>query len=230
MDPATILTRADYEKPRTLDEFETWWHSIHAGYGASREGVVYAREGRGLAKRFFDEAHPMLAYVRQNPPAADIRCQIFARDEEADCVYLDSSDVVIRKFQVTMAVDGRTEKLRLRQLTRDGHVDALAKLNESDEIPGFEPDDDDELNASGAVDQYSRIKEMAARISSALERKIAKGYGPHFTLIVGFDDSTFDPSSLPTFRQHVICPDHTFSEIYIAGILGRLGWMQFRRN
>jgi len=89
MDPAAILTCEDYEKPRTLDELAAWWHSIHNTYGATREGVIYAREGKGLTKRFYDEAHPMLAYMRQNLLSCHIRCQIFARDEEADSVYLD---------------------------------------------------------------------------------------------------------------------------------------------
>jgi len=128
-----------------------------------------------------------------------------------------------------MAVDGRTEKLRRRQLTRDGHVDGLAKLNENDEIPELDADDENP-NAPAAFDQHSRIKEMAGQISSALKKKIAKGYGSQFTLIVGFDDSTFDPANLPTFQQHVICPAHTFSEIYIVGVLGQIGWVQYRRK
>ena len=169
----------------------------------------------------------MLAYMQQNPQSSHIRCQIFARDEQADSVYLDLSGVVVRRFQVTMAVDGRTEKLRRRQLTRDGLVDGLAKLNENDEITGFDADDEN-LKAPAYFDQYSRIKEMADQISSALKKKIAKGYGSHFSLIVGFDDRTFDSENLPAFQQYVICPAHTFSEIYIVGVLGRLGWVQYR--
>jgi hypothetical protein len=229
MDPAKILTREDYESPRTLEEFVAWWDTIHNSYAITKEGRGYAREGKGLAKRFYDEAHPMLAYMRQHPPAPLIRCQILAGDGEADSVYLDPSSAVVRKFQITVAIDGRTEKLRLRQLTRDGHVDALAKLNENDEIPQV-VEDDEGPNAPAAYDHLFRVEEMAAQISAALEKKIAKGYGPDFTLIVGFSDSTFDPDDVPVFRQHVSCPVHSFSEIHIMGVLGRVGWVQHRQK
>ena len=211
MDPALILTHADYEVPRTLAEMEAWWDAKYTLFASTKEGRDFARAGLGLTKRFHDEAQPMLAYMRRFPPAAGLRCQVLAGDDPADSLYLDTSGVAVRRFQVTTAVDGRTEALRRRQLSRDGHVDGLAKLNEDNVIP------DDALPS----DRYARIKEMAARILAVIEMKSRKGYGTGYTLIVGFNDNTFvGEGDLRRFKEHVGSPAHTFAELYVVGILG----------
>jgi len=103
---------------------------------------------------------------------------------------------IARRFQITTAIDGRTEKLRLRQLTRVGHVDGLAKLNTNDEIP------DDVLPS----DRYRLIQEMAEYVRGAINRKTAKSYPPGYTLIVGFDDNTFDGEDDAARFAAIACP------------------------
>jgi len=214
IDPDNILTAEGYEVPRTLDELSVWWWSKYQLFAATKAGRAYAREGNGLLiKKFHDEAQPMIAYMRRFPPKAGVRCKLLAGNEEEDALYVDSSGSVARKFQITTAVDGRTEKLRRRQLTRVGHVDGLAKLTDDDEIP------DDALPS----DRYSLIEEMAAYVLAAIERKNEKGYDPGFTLIVGFNDNTFDgEEDLSRFRMHIGNPTHKFAELYIVGILGHI--------
>lgn len=61
MNIARILSIADYEQPRTVDEPHKWWFAKHQEYGATKEGRIYCREGRKLSKKFYEEAQPMLA-------------------------------------------------------------------------------------------------------------------------------------------------------------------------
>src|ERR1035438_8328642 len=127
MDPSTILTVEDYEVPRTLGDLSNWWGAKYALFSATKEGRNYAREGEGLSKRFHDEAHPMLAYMRHYHLGSDVVCKLSAGTGKADAELLDTFGAVIRSFQITTAVDGYTEAMRRRQLTRVGLVDALAK-------------------------------------------------------------------------------------------------------
>lgn len=211
--PADILTLIDYETPRTPEEMRVWWRSKFELFGATKAGRAYAREGKGLTKKFHEEAQPMIEYMRRFPPPPETRCQLLGGNQEADCLFLSSTGTVMRRFQITTAIDGRTEKLRLRQLTRVGHVDGLAKLNADDEIP------DDALPS----DRYQLIQEMAGFVLDAIERKNAKKYPPGYTLIVGFDDNTFDGEGDPArFRATLGAPAHTFAELFAIGLHGNV--------
>jgi len=54
MNIATILSIADYEQPRTVDELHKWWFAKHQEYGATKEGRIYCREGGKLSKKFYE--------------------------------------------------------------------------------------------------------------------------------------------------------------------------------
>jgi hypothetical protein len=208
-----IITKADYERPHTLAEFDAWWLDRFAKYGETKEGRAFARESKSdLIKRFHQEAHPMLAFMRRHPPADTTRMRLSAGDAQADAVYLNVDDEVVRKFQITMAIDGRTEKLRMRQLSRVGRVDGLAKLDDNDEIP------EDDLTA---MDKHHRMREIAALIRTAIEKKSAKNYGEDFTLIVGVEDNTyFDEGDSRLFREFIGSFNHTFAAVHVVGVLG----------
>lgn len=211
--PADILTLSDYETPRTSKEMRLWWRSKFDLFAVTKEGRAYAREEKGLSKKFHEEAQPMLEYMRRFPPPPDTRCQLLGGNQEADGWYLSSTGAVMRKFQITTAIDGRTEKLRLRQLTRVGHVDGLAKLNADDEIP------DDALPS----DRYQLIQEMAGYVLAAIARKNAKNYPPGYTLIVGFDDNTYNGDDDPAlFRMHLGAPAHSFEQLFVIGLHGHI--------
>jgi hypothetical protein len=96
-------------------------------------------------------------------------------------------------------------------------VDGLAKLNADDEIP------DDALPS----DRYKLIQEMAGFVLDAIERKNAKKYPPGYTLIVGFDDNTFDGEDDPArFRMHLGNAAHNFDELFVVGLLGHIAVRQ----
>ena len=215
MRPNDILNKADYERPRTLPEFEAWWQDRFEQFGESREGRAFARESKSdLVKRFHQEAHPMLSYMRHRPPAAATRVQIFTSDGAADAMYLDPNGAVLRKFQITMPMDGRTEKKRMRQLSRVGHVDALADLDDNDEVP----------ETLMAFDKHARMRKVAERVKEAIEKKSGSNkYNDSFTLIVGLEDNTYDDEDDSRLFREFIGPfNHTFREVHVAGILGRV--------
>lgn len=204
---------ADYETPRTSAEMDRWWLERYEEFSATREGRVFAREGKGLSKKFHDEAQPMLAYMKLVPPDIRIRCRLAAGTDKADCTFLDAGGKLVRQFQITTAVDGRTEVLRRRQLSRIGHVDGLSKLNEEDEISDDAP----------ASDHDAPIVEMAGYIRQCMAAKSAKGYGAGFSLIVEFEDSTYSlKGDLEKFRHSVGEPEHTFTEAHVIGIHGNI--------
>ena len=127
MNIAAILSNADYEQPRTADELHKWWFAKHEEYGATKEGRIYCREGRGLSKKFYEEAQPLLAYMRAYVSDSSVRCTLSAGSDRADAVLLDKADGIVKSIQITYAIDGYTEHLRMKELTNSGGVDALSK-------------------------------------------------------------------------------------------------------
>src|SRR5688572_14411837 len=59
MDPESILSREDCEKPRTPEDLIAWFQQVHAQFGADEATKNYARLGKGLSKQFFEEIMPL---------------------------------------------------------------------------------------------------------------------------------------------------------------------------
>lgn len=150
-------------------------------------------------------------------PDASIRCQLSAGDAAVDAVLLDERGLIIRQIQITFAIDGRPERLRLRELTRVGQVDALGRPVES----GHGRNRIVTFPATGVMTPHRNIvDEMLSRVRERIESKSAKGYDPKFALVVGFNDCLLNPEDRDAFvrlKAHVL---HNFSEVYLVGVHG----------
>jgi hypothetical protein len=211
-DPATILTKNDFEVPRTLPNFETWWQDRHNALGVTKETRAYARLNEGLPKRLYGEAQPMLALMRAQAPEASIRCQVFAddkrRDSAEDAVYLNPQGKVIRRFQVVF-MDNLIAKQRRRQLSLAGHVDGLS-----------DPDDNgqfDDLALPNRVDLG--VQAVCNELYRLIALKNAKAYGPGFTLVVGFVDP-FGGHHSEHYDRFLVRCEHAFANLYIVEVNG----------
>ena len=212
MDPGLILTKDDYERPKSLPELEKWWMAKYRLFGLTREGINYAREGKGLSKKFHDEAHPMLAFLRHYYPKDSTTCKLLAGTEPADAQLISASGATVQNFQITTAVDGYTEAMRRRQLTEFGYVDGLAKLDQDGVIP----------NDSLPQARHVLRAEAINHIGNAVAKKSAKGYDPSFALIVGFDDNVYDADDRPAFTAAFRTIQHSFLSLYVVGIHGHI--------
>ena len=215
MDPASILTATDYEKPRTPAEFLKWWMSIHNAYGATKAGRDYCRASRALTKRFYEEAQVLLAFVQAYYRNADVLCHLHAGSGADDALIEDRRSRKKKAFQLTFAADSHNEHFRSMELSRTGSVDALAKpivvvsgRKRSIVFPEQE-----------AIDHSEVVSEIVQLLKARLSQKEEKKYGSPTALVVGFDDGFIDDADVRHFRAAY---DGSFPELFFVGLHGRI--------
>ena len=212
------MTVQDYETPRTSAELKAWWHARYREYGQSREGIIYCREGKGLSKKFHEEAHPMCTFMAAYFPSPSIRCRLSAGNDPADAVLMDEGGGIVQRIQITFAVDGRTEHLRSKELTKSGHVDGLGKPVES----GHGRNRTVTFLATGMTLHQNIVNEMLSLVKARIESKSFKAYGTQFGLVVGFSDRSLNPEDADAFVRLKAHVSHNFAEVYLVGIHGTI--------
>lgn len=216
MNTEDIVTIHSYETPRTSSEFTEWWNDRYRKYGETRAGIVYCREGKGLSKKFHEEAHPMCTFMSVYFSGTAIRCRLLAGNDPEDAVLIDEAGHVFKKIQITFATDGRTERLRSRELTRIGHVDGLGKPMEF----GRGRSKTVTFPTAEASRHQDHVDELVTMVRQRIETKSSKAYGAEFELVVGFSDRCLDQEDANSFVKLKAETPHRFSEIYLIGIHG----------
>ena len=218
MDFDKILAVADYERPRTSEELSEWWLEKHHLFAATKEGKIYCRNGRGLSKKFYEEAQPMRTFMNAYFAGSDMRCRLDAGTGAADAVLLDKNGSAAKQIQITYAIDGYTEHLRMQQLTRAGSVDVLTRPI---------------IHGSGRskavvfpIGRYTAhndtVSEMIQMIHDRIRNKSAKRYTPGFALLVAFSDRSLDAEDTCEFRKAFDVLKHSFAELFLIGIHGKI--------
>lgn len=218
MNPATILTEADYETARTFAEFDTWWMSIHAAYGATKAGRDFCRAGSGLSKRFYEEAQVMLAFLRAYYRDSNVICRLHA-GSGADDAFLENRDSTQKmSIQVTFAADSYNDHWRNVELSRSGSVG----LNTKPDIQGSGENRTVEFPESGMVPHSIIVSEMVQSVVKRVAQKNEKRYASPGVLVVGFSDAQLeevDAEHFQTAHDHI---GHSFRELYFIGLHGRI--------
>ncbi|HYF35400.1 MAG TPA: hypothetical protein VD994_08940 [Prosthecobacter sp.] len=200
-------------------DFTEWWMSRHNIFGATKEGRIYCREGRGLTKKFYEEGQVMLSIMRTYFSNSSVACKLHAGNEPDDAVLMDSVGRVIRRIQITFAEDSKSEHLRTKELSRTGSVAGLVKpvvvgrgKNKTVTFPAVE-----------AIDHRELVAETLDLIRDRVLKKNRMGYGPNVTLAVGFDDALYDDGEdIISFQKLYDATAHPFHELIFAGIKGQI--------
>ena len=211
-----ILTPDEYEIPRATDEFAQWWITKHNMFGATREGVIYCREGKGMTKKLYEEAQPMLSFMRAYYSRSQTRCKLLAGTEADDAVLLNGVGNVEKRIQITFAGDGYADHLRRAELTKKGHVDALTKPSVQGKgrlkIVGF-PE-------GAAVRHDTIVHEVVQNIEAAAQNKHSRGYSSGYSLVIGFNDSILNRDDWPDLVGLHNRISGWFTELFLIGIHG----------
>jgi hypothetical protein len=214
IDPWGILTPEDYSVPRTAEEFGTWWNSIYAKFGASRERVVYSRDSTGLIKKFYEEAQPMLAFMKAYHSDKPTRCKLLAGNEADDALLI--YETVSSPVQIAFGIDGQLERLRSRELTKTGHVNAIGKPT----ITGSGKSRVVTFPRCNARLHDDLVAEVIANLESTGIKKRDGNFSTGYILIIGFHDRILDKDDTSRFAEcHQRLAPH-FKELYFVGIHG----------
>jgi hypothetical protein len=188
MNPEDILSEAEMAKERTPQELAIWVEERYSLFRTSKESRKYCREGRGLAKKFIEEVIPLSIFAsRFYAGRSDIKSTPNLGNENYDAIIYDYSSTPPSelKVEITYAVDGYDQALKMEALHRDGAVSLTGEIN--NDIGTKNRDRKIEIEPS-AIKSEGGLENLLLLIRKAAEGKSNKPYGSQHILLIVFSN------------------------------------------
>ena len=115
------LTLDDIRKTRSLAQFRDFYAHVSSAARASEESRALFRLDSGPYKRWRDEVMPLMQFCDALLIPDTAKIQVCADDGPFDAQISGwPADADVTKLEVTRAVDGQNERLRMELLTQQG--------------------------------------------------------------------------------------------------------------
>jgi len=237
-----ILTTQDYERPRRSEELWDWWRRVDAEisqwaacHSQTREDrtAQYDEINMGLTHKFCHDAFPISYFAHKfYKHVEDARFLLSAGSQQYDAAIIDQTNEIIRKIEVTNAIQGQIWALQKELLAEDG----VAPMEEN--ILGVKGAKSKKKRTTADIEICNEAHDTRERVDKVLQLTKSAGsektkksieagapYGVKQTLlIVTFDDTGFDQFEQKVFqfkRDEIDSLEHNFDEILLFGWLTR---------
>jgi hypothetical protein len=229
-DPNLLLTEDELTTPRTPIELARWIEDKCRLFADCPEAKEWVLLRKGLSKNFHEELYPLSQFVTHlYKERSDIQCFLNLDNRDFDATILDCSTSPLSelKVEITLAVDGYDNHLRMKYFREHGSVSIWGSLSASGtEKRGHEINvENDELTAvSVSLEQTFSLIQSAIKGKSVIPDKPPK-YGQGHVLIVAFDDwprfAEQHMADLKDFvKKHVLTLTLDFAALYVVGLSG----------
>lgn len=230
-DPNSLLTTEELTIPRTPTELARWIENKCRLFADCPEAKKWVLLHQGLSKNFHEELYPLSLFARHlYTGRSDIRCipNLDNRDFDATILDYSTSPPSELKAEITYAVEGYDQHLRMKYFVERGSVSVWGPLSASGtEKVGHEIHVENE-----GIDHTDLLERTFSLIRSVVERKSMspnkpQKYGQGHVLIVAFDDwqwfkSEQDMAALKDFvEKHVLTLPLDFAALYVVGLSGK---------
>lgn len=230
-DPNSLLTTEELVIPRTPTELNRWVEGKCRLFADCLDAKAWILLHQGLSKKFHEEIYPLSLFVMHlYTGRSDIRCIPNLDNRDFDAIILDYSisPPSELKVEITSAIDGYEEHLRMIYFMRHGHVSSWGKLTASGtKKKGYKID----VNNENMNKHSDRLERIFSLIRLSVKRKSislnkSQKYGQGYVLIVTFDDWLwFKPEYIATLEdfvnKHILTLKLNFSALYVVGLSGK---------
>ena len=229
-DPNSLLNEKELTTPRTPMELARWIEDKCRLFADCPEAKEWVLLRQGLSKKFHEELYPLSLFATQlYTGRSDIQCVLNLDNRDFDATILDysTSPPSELKVEITSAVDGYDQYLRMKYFVKHSPVSVWGTLSASGtEKRGHEINvENDELTAvSVSLEQTFSLIQSAIKGKSVIPDKPPK-YGQGHVLIVAFDDwprfAEQHMADLKDFvEKHVLTLPLDFAALYVVGLSG----------
>jgi hypothetical protein len=228
----SLLTAEELTKPRTPTELSRWWEDKNRLFADCPEAKKWALLRKGLFKKFYEELYPLSLFATHlYAGRSDIQVIPNLDNRDFDAIIMDysTSPPSELKVEITSAVEGHDQHLRMKYFVEHGHVNVWGTLSASGtEKVGHEIHVENEVIAHTDLLQrtFSLIRTSVERKSVGTNK--AQKYGQGHVLIVAFDDWCWfnskqqDMAALKNFvEEHVLKIPLDFAALYVIGLSGK---------
>jgi hypothetical protein len=227
MSTAHILEASDMTRPRSPAELHTWVLAKCEQLSATPEAKLFARSGR-LPKKFYDEIYPLALFAKREfggNPNDLVEPNLGNDNFDARIRIGLSAEEIVISVEITYAINGHDDSLRMEVLQQQGHVSLTGKVSSSGRrgstARSVSIDDD-------AVDHAEMVKGHLLLIEERLRAKAIPRYGQTHILVVAVDDylplrDSADWEKLNTLAQALLLELRLdFGRVVFVGVAGRL--------
>lgn len=230
-DPNLLLSQNELTIPRTPAELAHWVDDKCRQFASCPEAKEWVLLHKGLSKKFHEEVYPFSLFATHvYGGRSDIRCIPNLDNRDFDAVILDrsTSPPLELKVEISSAIEGYEEHLRMIYFVRHGSVNTWGTLLASGtKNTGHTIQVKDEMIAHSELLAHtlSLISAAAKRKSSTPDR--SGKYGRGHILVLVFDDCHWfkleqDAAALKTFVQKdVLTFPLDFADLYMVGLSGK---------
>ena len=188
-----VLTPTLLEQPQTAGAYLAWVKSLIARTKAEDpDGLRQIRLRIGLAKELMQEAFPIGVFATRYFHGSDqVQIALKVGSQGYDAVVHDkrTPSSGIEYLEVTMALEGEADYLRMLTLHKTGQVSGLGRVTKT----GTKKTGQVVKVEAEAVSQAEVLAKERTVIAEAIERKVTKVYPANTALVIGFDDTmSFD--------------------------------------
>jgi hypothetical protein len=228
-DPETLLRREDILSARTPAQLSEWVNLMCRAIADVPEAKVPSLLRHGLFKQFYEEVFPLSRYaVHRYGERTDIRIAPQLGTEDFDAIAFDETTTppVQTKVEITRAIDGYDEHLRMKYFIEHGSVPIWGPLLAT----GSKKSGHKIHVEHEAIDHFELVGSTVSLIKNAIERKTwnPERYGMSHVLLVSVDDwGWFDAKDHEPIEDSVesaasSARQERFTAVYLVGMSGRM--------
>lgn len=230
-DPNPLLTIEELTTPRTPTELARWREDKCRLFVDCPEAKEWALLRKGPFKKFYEEVYPLSLFATHlYSGRSDIQVipNLNNRDFDATIIDYSTSPPSELKVEITSAVEGKNDYLRMKYFVKHCHVYAWGTLSAS----GTEKEGHEIHVENEAIEYTDHLEHTFSLIQSAFEGKSVipnktPKYGQGHVLIVAFNDWQWfkpeqDKAVLKDFvEKHVLTLPLDFAALYVVGLSGK---------
>jgi hypothetical protein len=230
-DPNSLLTEAELTIPRTPMELSAWVQHKCRLFADCQEAKEWVLLRQGLSKKFHEEIYPLSIFVTHlYSKRSDIQCipNLDNRDFDARILDYSMSPPFEQKIEITSAVDGYENHLRMKYLVEHGQVNVWGTLSASGtKKRGHKIHVENEMIAHTDIQEHTFDLILSAVKRKSMNQNTPQKYGQGHVLVVAFDDWNWfkpreDMESLKEFvKKHILILPLNFAAIYVVGLSGK---------
>lgn len=182
------LVKLDIEQPRTQSELRAWIDKFHREFGQTKEGKRAIRLKAGaLVKQFKEEIWPLGLFADAfYNGRTDLFFQNVIGNQSYDALIVHANGRVLHHLQITQALDGHQDNLRMLHLETYGRAPITGvklQRDKSRRVPETWPE---------AESHEKLLKQVFERIRSSVQLKSLMRYERNTSLILEFEDNHLD--------------------------------------
>jgi hypothetical protein len=205
-----ILDASEMSAPRLAPDFVAWVDRKAAELGASPESRAFGRSSAELPKKFRDELFPLALFVKHEFATgleALVTPNLNNNNFDATISFRGRADTLY--IEITRAIDGHDQALRLEELTGRGSVSFTGPIVRVEGRRGAR-DRIVEVQDEG-IDGNLLLEKNLCLVKRAVRAKANKVYGKHHLLLLVVDDSIAFCTAMEHRALHALITERLLS-------------------